>query len=72
MTVRKSVTLRRRLVEEVESRTGARGFSKFVDQAVEYGLALLKAQEIVTDHEHRAGLLPDEVVGEARRARAGE
>ncbi|MEU8172076.1 hypothetical protein AB0C14_04315 [Microbispora hainanensis] len=71
-TVKKSVTIRRSLAEEVESRTGTRGFSQFVDQAVEYGLALVKAQEIVTDHERRVGPLSDEVMEEARRAWAGE
>lgn len=71
-TIKKSVTLRRSLAEEIENRTGPRGFSRFVDQAAEYGLALLKAQEIVTDHERRLGPLSDEVMEEARRAWSGE
>ncbi len=71
-TVKKSVTLRRSLAEEIESRTGPRGFSHFVDQAAEYGLALLKAEEIVADHERRVGPLSDEVMEEARRAWSGE
>ncbi len=71
-TVKKSVTLRRSLAEEIERRTGPRGFSRFVDQAAEYGLALLKAEEIVADHERRAGPLSEEVMEEARRAWSGE
>ncbi|WP_327583898.1 hypothetical protein OHA25_50125 [Nonomuraea sp. NBC_00507] len=34
-TIKKSVTLRRSLAEEIESRTGPQGFSRFVDQAAE-------------------------------------
>jgi hypothetical protein len=71
-TVKKSVTLRRSLAEEIESRTGPRGFSHFVDQAAEYGLALLKAEEIVADHERRIGPLSDDVMEEARLAWSGE
>jgi hypothetical protein len=71
-TIKKSVTLRRSLAEEIESRTGPRGFSQFLDQAAEYGLALLKADEIVSDHERRVGPLSDAVLDEARRAWAGE
>lgn len=67
-TVKKSVTLRRSVVEEIEERTGARGFSSFVDAAAEHWLALLKAQEIVDDHERRVGPLSDEALEEARRA----
>lgn len=71
-TVKKSVTLRRSLAEEIESRTGPRGFSHFVDQAAGYGLALLKAEEIVADHERRVGSLSDEAMEEARLAWSGE
>ncbi|MER6831753.1 hypothetical protein ABT352_37590 [Streptosporangium sp. NPDC000563] len=71
-TVKKSVTLRRSVAEEVESRTGPRGFSHFVDQSVEYGLALLKAQEIVEDHETRIAPLSEADLEEARRAWHGE
>jgi hypothetical protein len=71
-TIKKSVTLRRSLAEEIESRTGPRGFSRFVDQAAEYGLALLKAEEIVADHERRVGPLSEEAMEEARRAWSGE
>lgn len=66
------MTLRRSLAEEIELRTGPHGFSRFVDQAAEYGLALLKAQELVADHERRAGPLSDGVMEEARRAWSGE
>ncbi|WP_405643883.1 hypothetical protein [Streptomyces uncialis] len=42
VTVKKSVTIPRSLAREVESRTGARGFSRFVSDAVEHALALLE------------------------------
>jgi hypothetical protein len=71
-TIKKSVTLRRSLAEEVEARTGPRGFSHFVDQAVEYGLALLKAQEIVEDHESRGTPLSETDLEAARRAWRGK
>ncbi|MFD8529249.1 hypothetical protein ACFV0L_17710 [Streptosporangium canum] len=71
-TIKKSVTLRRSVAEEGETRTGPRGFSHFVDQAVEYGLALLKAQEVVEDHESRVAPLTEADLDEARRSWHGE
>ncbi|PJE95677.1 hypothetical protein CUT44_22210 [Streptomyces carminius] len=71
-TVKKSITLRRSVVEEIEERAGARGFSNFIDAAAEHWLALLRAREIVEEHEHRVGPLPKEALEEARRAWRGE
>jgi hypothetical protein len=71
-TVKKSVTLRRSLAREIEQRAGARGFSRFIDEAAEHWLALLRAQEIVEEHEHRFGPLTQEELDEARRAWRGE
>ncbi|MEU8380275.1 hypothetical protein [Streptosporangium sp. NPDC048865] len=52
----------------MESRTGPRGFSRFVHRSVEYGLALSKAQEIVEDYETRVAPLSEADLEEARRA----
>ena len=71
-TVKKSVTLRRSLAEEIEARTGARGFSSFLDSAAERHLALLKAQEIVDDHTTRLGEFTPEEMAEAEAAWRGE
>ncbi|MEU8796156.1 hypothetical protein [Spirillospora sp. NPDC048819] len=71
-TVKKSVTLRESVVEQIEARTGARGFSEFLDAAAERHLALLKAQEIVDDHVTRHGEFAQEELAEAEAAWRGE
>ena len=71
-TVKKSVTLRETVVEEIEARTGVRGFSQFLDAAAERHLALLKAQEIVDDHTARHGEFTDQELAEAESAWRGE
>jgi hypothetical protein len=71
-TVKKSVTLRGSVVEEIEARTGIRGFSQFLDEAAARHLALLKAQEIVDDHIARFGKFTDEEISEAQAAWRGE
>lgn len=65
--VRKSVTIRRSVAEEIEARTGKRDFSRFVNEALEHQLALLKAGEIVRDFEQHLGPLTDEDRDEAQR-----
>jgi aminoglycoside phosphotransferase family enzyme len=67
-TVKKSVTLREKTVREIEARTGARGFSQFLDEAAERHLALLKAREIVDDHIARHGDFTDQELAEAEAA----
>ncbi|MCE7080191.1 hypothetical protein [Streptomyces sp. ST2-7A] len=71
-TVKKSVTLRRSIVEEIEERAGSRGFSGFLDAAAEHWLALLRAREIVEEHEREVGPLSEEDVRGAERAWRGE
>lgn len=71
-TVKKSVTLRKSVVEEIEARTGARGFSQFLDAAAERHLALLKAREIVDDHIARHGDFTEAELAEAEAAWRGE
>ncbi|MER5761546.1 hypothetical protein [Streptomyces sp. NPDC002082] len=70
--VKKSVTIRRSIAEQIEERVGPGGFSGFVDAAAEHWLALLKAREIIEDHERRIGPLTDEVREEAQRAWRGQ
>lgn len=72
ITVKKSVTIPRSLAREVEARTGARGFSRFVSDAVEHALALTKTREIVDDYEKEHGPFTVEEIEEARRAWHGE
>jgi hypothetical protein len=71
-TVKKSVTLRETVVEEIEARTGTRGFSQFLDAAAERYLALLKAQEIIDEHTARYGPFTGEELAEAEAAWRGE
>ncbi|MGP4024560.1 hypothetical protein [Actinomadura sp. 3N407] len=71
-TVKKSVTLRESVVEEIEARTGVRGFSEFLNAAAERHLALLQAQEIVDDHVTRHGEFTQEELAEAEAAWRGE
>jgi hypothetical protein len=71
-TVKKSVTLSEIVVQEIEARTGSRGFSRFLDAAAERYLALLKAQEMVDDHTMRHGQFTDEELAEAEAAWRGE
>jgi hypothetical protein len=71
-TVKKSVTLREDVVEEIEARTGPGGFSEFIDAAAERYLALLKAQDILTDHLERHGQFSADELAEAQAAWRGE
>ncbi|MQY13746.1 hypothetical protein SRB5_38980 [Streptomyces sp. RB5] len=71
-TVKKSVTIPRSLAREVEARTGARGFSRFVSEAIAHALALTKTREIVEDYEREHGPFTAEEIEEARRAWHGE
>ena len=66
------MTLRRSLIEELETRTGAREFSAFIDTAAEHWLALVKTAEIVADHERRNGPPGPEARDQARRALRGK
>ncbi|WP_097915543.1 hypothetical protein [Streptomyces sp. b84] len=71
-TVKKSVTIPRSLASEVEARTGTRGFSRFVSDAIEHALALTKTREIVKAYEDEHGSFTPEEIEEARRAWHGE
>jgi hypothetical protein len=71
-TVKKSVTLRENVVDEIEARTGPGGFSEFIDAAAERYLAMLKAQDILADHVKRHGEFTAEELAEAQAAWRGE
>lgn len=63
--VKKSVTMRRSLVEQIEERVGPGGFSGFVAAAAEHWLAYLKAQETIEGRALRHGPLPEPTTKEA-------
>ena len=71
-TVKKSVTIQRSLAEEIESRTGARGFSRFMAEAARHRLALLEAAEITAEHQENHGRFTEAEIAEAEHAWRGE
>jgi hypothetical protein len=71
-TIKKSVTLREDVVDEIEARTGPGGFSEFIDAAAERYLALLKAEDVLTDHVERHGQFSAAELAEAQAAWRGE
>ncbi|MCX5376636.1 hypothetical protein [Streptomyces sp. NBC_00091] len=54
-TVKKSVTMRRSIAEQIEERVGAGGFSRFIDAAAEHWLTILAAREAAAEQEGRTG-----------------
>jgi len=56
----------------LRSLRGARGFSRFVSDAVEHALALTKTREIVAAYEDEHGSFTPEEIEEARRTWHGE
>lgn len=58
-TTPKSVTLRRRLIAEVEALTGPRGFSAATDQALSHWVAREKLRRAIADYEERTGTITD-------------
>jgi hypothetical protein len=59
-TAPKSVTLRRRLIAEVEELAGPRGFSSVTDQALSQWVAREKLRRAIADYERRAGVISTE------------
>ena len=60
--IKKLVTIHRELNDQIEARTGPRGYSAYVNRALENQLALDKMREYLDDAEVRLGPIPDEVM----------
>lgn len=60
------------LVNELRSRTGRRGLSGYITEAVRHQLAMDGLAEIVASHEAEHGALTEQEVEEARRELFGE
>ena len=63
--VTKTIRLPARLVHEIEERAD---FNRFVVEAAEHALALVKAGEIIEAHQAEHGVLTPEQIAFARRA----
>jgi hypothetical protein len=57
MTDKKSVTLRRRLIAEVEELAGRRGFSAATDEALAQWVAHAKLRRAIETYEAQAGAI---------------
>ncbi|MFJ9884858.1 hypothetical protein [Streptomyces sp. NPDC091287] len=62
-----SVSMPSELVSEVRSRTGRRGLSGYVTEAVRHQLAMDGLAEIVAAHEEEHGALTEQEIEAARR-----
>ncbi|CAL9564734.1 MULTISPECIES: hypothetical protein [unclassified Streptomyces] len=67
-----SVSMPSELVSELRSRTGRRGLSSYITEAVRHQLAMDGLAEIVADHEEEHGALTEQEVEAARRELFGE
>ncbi|ANW18431.1 hypothetical protein [Streptomyces clavuligerus] len=67
-----SVSMPSDLVNELRSRTGRRGLSGYITEAVRHQLAMDGLAEIVASHEAEHGALTEQEVEEARRELFGE
>ncbi|MFE2374003.1 hypothetical protein [Streptomyces sp. NPDC059398] len=67
-----SVSMPADLISELRSRTGRRGVSSYVAEAVRHQLAMDGLAEIVASHEADHGALTEQEVEEARRELFGE
>ncbi|MFI5757401.1 hypothetical protein [Streptomyces sp. NPDC051569] len=67
-----SVSMPAELVSELRSRTGRRGLSSYVTEAVRHQLAMDGLAEIVTAHEEVHGALTEQEIEAARRELFGE
>jgi len=63
-----SIMLEDDLVDELRERTGTRGISDFIDQAVRHELQLGCLASLLADLEDELGLPDDDMVAEAFRS----
>ncbi|SMF67951.1 hypothetical protein [Streptomyces sp. Amel2xC10] len=67
-----SVSMPAELVRELRSRTGRRGLSGYITEAVRHQLAMDGLAEIVASHEEEHGALTEAEIEAARRELFGE
>ncbi len=67
-----SVSMPADLISELRSRTGRRGLSSYITEAVRHQLAMDGLAEIVTSHEEEHGALTEQEIEAARRELFGE
>ncbi|MDX3056494.1 hypothetical protein PV394_15310 [Streptomyces sp. NE06-03E] len=67
-----SVSMPSDLVSELRSRTGRRGLSGYVTEAVRHQLAMDGLAEIVASHEEEHGALTEQEIEAARRELFGD
>ncbi|GGP35646.1 MULTISPECIES: hypothetical protein [Streptomyces] len=67
-----SVSMPSELVSELRSRTGRRGLSSYVTEAVRHQLAMDGLAEIVASHEEEHGALTEQEIEAARRELFGD
>ncbi len=63
-TVKVSVTLDERWVAEAKSHVGARGLSRFLNEALAQRLQAIRIRELLDAAEREHGAIPDAVVRE--------
>ncbi|MFI9060589.1 hypothetical protein ACIGQE_01750 [Streptomyces sp. NPDC053429] len=67
-----SVSMPAELVSELRARTGRRGLSSYITEAVRHQLAMDGLAEIVASHEEEHGALTEQEIETARRELFGE
>ncbi|MGW0859010.1 hypothetical protein [Streptomyces sp. NPDC002690] len=67
-----SVSMPAELISELRSRTGRRGLSGYITEAVRHQLAMDGLADIVASHEEEHGALTEQEVEDARRELFGE
>lgn len=67
-----SVSMPAELVSELRSRTGRRGLSSYITEAVRHQLAMDGLAEIVASHEKEHGALTEQEIEAARRELFGD
>lgn len=67
-----SVSMPTELVSELRSRTGRRGLSSYITDAVRHQLAMDGLAEIVASHEDEHGTLTEQEIEAARRGLFGD
>ncbi|MFJ7201972.1 hypothetical protein ACIQWR_00340 [Streptomyces sp. NPDC098789] len=67
-----SVSMPAELINELRSRTGRRGLSSYITEAVRHQLAMDGLAEIVAAHEEEHGALTEQEIEAARRELFGD